>query len=104
MGSCRAQYVDQRSLRRAERAAFPAVKTCSRRLQQPRESPYKGRMSSDDAIAHVIDDTGVTATRLVRIAGGYTNADEICIRPGGVLDFAGTLLANSQGPTFPQPD
>jgi hypothetical protein len=52
---------------------------------------------SDEHIAHVMDDDGVTPTRFVRSPEGWTNAETISIKPGGVLDMGnGMTIANDQ--------
>lgn len=53
-----------------------------------------------DHTAHVLDDDGVTETRFVRTSPTeWTNAEEITIPPGGVLQFApGMFIANPAEP------
>jgi hypothetical protein len=52
--------------------------------------------------AHVIDASGVTETPFKHGPDGWTNEEEITLKPGSVLDFGGGLtLANpAESPTF----
>jgi len=55
----------------------------------------------DEHIAHVINPDGVAETRFVRGERGYSNAEEIRILPGGVLDLgSGLTIKNGERITF----
>jgi hypothetical protein len=47
--------------------------------------------------AHLIDDDGVTPIRFVRAGGAYTNAEEITLRPGAVLDLGKGWTVSTHG-------
>lgn len=61
-------------------------------------------MSGDEHVAHVLDDQGVTDAPFRRDGNTWTNAEEITLRPGAVLDLGNSMtltLVDSNGlPVF----